>query len=147
MQDDPYDLQRFVAAQDPVYKQVCAELRAGRKRSHWMWFVFPQVAGLGYSALAQRYAIRSRGEALAYSRHPVLGMRLRECAGLVNAVEGSTIERIFGVPDDMKFHSSMTLFAWVGEDAEAFNDAIRKYFGGRLDRRTLELLEHEKPSP
>lgn len=144
---DPYDLQRFVTAQEPVYAQVCAELRAGRKRSHWMWFVFPQLAGLGHSAMAQRYAIRSRGEALAYLRHPLLGARLRECTQFVNDIGGGPVDRIFDAPDDLKFHSSMTLFAWVGDDGAVFSEAIRRYFGGRLDRRTLELLEGERPVP
>jgi uncharacterized protein (DUF1810 family) len=112
-----------------------------------MWFVFPQLAGLGHSEMAQRYAIRSRGEAQAYLQHPVLGARLRECTQLVNAVEGSTVGQIFGAPDDLKFHSSMTLFAWQGGDSAVFSDAVRKYFGGRLDRHTLELLEGEKPAP
>jgi uncharacterized protein (DUF1810 family) len=144
--DDPYDLQRFIAAQQSVFDQVCTELRAGRKSTHWMWFIFPQMAGLGRSSTAQQYAIRSRAEALAYLRHPLLGERLRECTRLVNAIEGRSIEQIFGAPDDLKFHSSVTLFAWVGDDSAAFNEAVRKYFGGRLDRRTLELLEGEQPS-
>lgn len=144
--DDPYDLQRFIAAQQSVFDQVCAELRAGRKSTHWMWFIFPQMAGLGRSSTAQRYAIRSRAEALAYLRHALLGERLRECTRLVNAIEGRSIEQIFGAPDDLKFHSSVTLFAWVGDDSAVFNEAVRKYFGGRLDRRTLELLEGEQPS-
>jgi uncharacterized protein (DUF1810 family) len=143
---DPYDLQRFVAAQEPIFEQVCAELRRGCKTTHWMWFVFPQVEGLGHSAMAQRYAIRSRAEAVAYLLHPLLGERLRTCTQLVNAVEGRTIEQIFGSPDDLKFHSSMTLFAWVGSDGAIFNEAVQKYFGGRLDRRTLELLEGERPA-
>ena len=143
---DPYDLQRFVAAQEPVFDAVRAELQSGRKTSHWMWFVFPQVEGLGHSSTAQRYAIRSRAEAAAYLAHPVLGERLRECARMVNAIDGRPIEQIFGAPDDLKFHSSMTLFAWVSGDA-VFNEAIQKYFGGRLDRPTLELLEGERPSP
>jgi uncharacterized protein (DUF1810 family) len=142
---DPYDLQRFVAAQEPVFDRVCTELRRGHKTTHWMWFVFPQFDGLGHSAMAQRYAIRARAEATAYLRHPLLGERLRECTRLVNAIEGRSIDQIFGDPDDLKFHSSMTLFAWVGGDA-VFNEAVRKYFGGRLDRRTLELLEGEKPA-
>jgi uncharacterized protein (DUF1810 family) len=141
---DPYDLQRFVVAQQPVYEQVCAELRQGRKLTHWMWFIFPQVKGLGHSEMAQRYGIGSRGEADAYLRHSLLGARLRECTQLVNAVEGHTVEQIFGSPDDLKFHSSMTLFAWVGTDSDIFSAAVRKYFGGRLDRATLE---GERPAP
>src|ERR1044072_813603 len=104
--NDPFDLQRFVDAQAPVYDRVLAELREGRKRSHWMWFVFPQIAGLGSSPMAQRYAIASRAEAAAYISHSLLGLRLRECTRLVNAVEGKAVHDIFGSPDDMKFHSS-----------------------------------------
>src|ERR1700756_83260 len=108
---DPYDLQRFVDAQNPVYDKVCSELRDGRKKSHWMWFVFPQIAGLGSSPLARRYAISSLAEAAAYHAHPILGPRLTECTSLVNRVEGRPVEQIFGYPDDLKFCSSMTLFA------------------------------------
>lgn len=144
--DDPYDLRRFVTAQEPIFDQVCAELRDGRKSTHWMWFIFPQFEGLGRSSMAQRYAIRSRAEAVAYLSHPLLGERLRECTRLVNAIEGRSIEHIFNAPDDLKFHSSMTLFAWTGGDNAVFTEAVRKYFGGRLDRRTLELLEGERPS-
>lgn len=137
---DPYDLQRFVAAQDAVYPRVVAELRAGRKQSHWMWFIFPQVAGLGHSAMAQKYAIGSRAEAAAYLDHPVLGPRLRECTRLVNAVEGSSIRDILGPPDDLKFRSSMTLFAQVAPDNAEFIAAIRKYFDGHFDDATLARL-------
>lgn len=144
MSDDPYDLERFVEAQAPVFEQVRAELRQGRKRSHWMWFVFPQIAGLGRSEMARRFAISSRREAEAYLRHPVLGPRLRECTRLVNLVEGRPIERIFGAPDDLKFHSSMTLFAEivteVASDDGVFEEALRKYFGGKRDPATLERL-------
>jgi len=137
---DPYDLRRFVEAQDPVFEQVRAELREGRKRSHWMWFVFPQIAGLGRSAMAQKFAISSRKEAEAYLRHPVLGPRLRECARLVNLVEGRTVGEIFGAPDDLKFRSSMTLFAEVAPEEEVFKEALGKFFGGRSDPATLERL-------
>ena len=135
-----HDLERFVAAQDPVYATVCAELRAGAKRSHWMWFIFPQLQGLGWSPMARRYAIASLAEARAYLEHPVLGARLRECTLLVTAVEGRTLGEIFGHPDDLKFHSSMTLFARASADGEPFAAALRKYWGGRYDERTLELL-------
>jgi len=139
--NDRYDLQRFVDAQAGVYEQVCAELRAGRKRSHWMWFVFPQMRGLGSSPMAMRYAISGRDEARAYLDHPVLGPRLQECAGLVVEVEGRTIEEIFGYPDDLKFHSSMTLFAEVeGPDERVFHEALRKYFDGKTDLATLDRL-------
>jgi uncharacterized protein (DUF1810 family) len=136
---DPFDLKRFVDAQAPVYPRVLSELRQGRKQSHWMWFIFPQLAGLGHSPMAQRFAIRSRDEALAYLGHDVLGPRLRECTTLVNAVEGRTIQEILGNPDDLKFHSSMTLFGAVSSDP-LFAAAIRKFYGGTPDRRTLELL-------
>lgn len=140
MSDDPYDLQRFVTAQAPVYEEVRAELRAGRKATHWMWFVFPQIAGLGRSPTARKYAITSREEATAYLRHPVLGARLRECTRLVNQVEGRSVHEIFGSPDDLKFHSSMTLFARVEADDAVFTEALRKYFAGEHDRLTLERL-------
>ena len=136
---DPSDLQRFVDAQAPVYQRVLAELRHGQKRSHWMWFIFPQLAGLGHSPMARRFAIASREEAVAYVGHGVLGSRLRECTALVNAVEGQTIREIFGSPDDFKFCSSMTLFGAVSSDA-VFPAAIAKFYGSRPDRRTLDLL-------
>ena len=137
---DPYDLQRFVDAQDLVIDRVRAELRAGRKRSHWMWFVFPQLSGLGTSPMALRYAISSRGEAEAYLNHPVLGPRLRECTRLVMAIMDRSIEAIFGHPDDVKFRSSMTLFAHAAPDDRIFNDAIAKYFPGGFDQATLDRL-------
>ncbi|MGA9088566.1 MAG: DUF1810 domain-containing protein [Bradyrhizobium sp.] len=138
--DDPFDLQRFVDAQAPVYPRVLAELRHGRKQSHWMWFIFPQLAGLGRSPMARRFAISSREEAAAYLGHGILGPRLRECTALVNAVEGRTILQILGSPDDLKFGSSMTLFAAVSAEPE-FAAAIAKFYGGAPDRKTLELLE------
>lgn len=139
---DPFNLQRFVDAQNPVYAQVCAELSTGCKRSHWMWFVFPQIAGLGFSAMAQRYAIGSLDEARAYLAHSILGARLRECTALVNRIEGRSIEAIFGYPDDRKFHSSMTLFAEAAEAESVFREALRKYFGDRRDTATLERLQN-----
>ena len=138
--DDPYNLQRFIDAQDPVYEQVRHELEAGHKTSHWMWFVFPQIAGLGYSPMAQRYAIGGRAEAAAYADRPVLGARLRECTGLVNAVEGFTVNEIFGSPDDLKFRSSMTLFALCVSDPQPYQDALDKYFEGEADPMTLARL-------
>jgi Uncharacterized conserved protein len=132
-----------VRAQDSVYEQVCAELRSGRKRTHWMWFIFPQVKGLGSSEMAVRYAISSIEEAKAYLEHPVLGPRVRECAGIVLGVEGRTVEDIFGYPDDLKFHSSMTLFAKAAEISEedlVFSQALDKYFGGREDAGTVQRL-------
>ena len=134
---DRYNLQRFVDAQGQVYESVCAELGEGRKRSHWMWFIFPQIQGLGHSATAARFAISSREEAQAYLDHPVLGPRLRECTGLVNLVEGRTISEILGYPDDSKFRSCMTLFAEATDDNQVFLDALRKYFGGEFDPLTL----------
>jgi uncharacterized protein (DUF1810 family) len=136
---DLFDLQRFVDAQAEVYSRVIAELREGRKRSHWMWFIFPQLAGLGHSAMAQRFAIASGEEAAAYLAHPTLGPRLRECTALVNAVEGRAIREILGSPDDLKFCSSVTLFGAVSGEAE-FVQAIDKYYGGARDQRTLDLL-------
>jgi len=138
--DDPYDLARFVVAQEPIFAAATAELAAGRKRSHWMWFVFPQVAGLGASAMAQRYAIHSLAEAAAYLDHPLLGARLKECVGLVNKVEGRSAHEIFGSPDDLKFHSSMTLFAAAAPQEPLFGEALRKYFADRHDPLTLAKL-------
>ena len=141
--DDPFQLQRFTAAQAVVYDDVLDELRSGRKRSHWMWFIFPQIAGLGHSDMAQRYAISGLNEARAYLAHPMLGARLRECAALVAAVEGRTIGEIFGSPDDLKFHASMTLFAeaaTVPAEEVVFDVCLRKYFAGRLHEGTLAFL-------
>jgi uncharacterized protein (DUF1810 family) len=140
MQDDPYDLRRFVEAQAPVYHDVLAELRAGRKQSHWMWFVFPQIAGLGRSGTARFYAISALAEVRAYLDHPVLGVRLRECTELVLAVEGRSAHEIFGSPDDLKFRSSMTLFAEAAPGEALFRYALERYFGGETDQRTLDLL-------
>jgi uncharacterized protein (DUF1810 family) len=135
-----FELQRFIEAQDSVYPSVLAELRSGQKRSHWMWFVFPQLHGLGSSAMAREYAIRSRQEARAYSDHPVLGARLRECVELVLAVEGRTASQIFPYPDDLKFHSCVTLFEATAVVPDLFRAALNKYFDGRSDQRTLDLL-------
>ncbi len=135
-----FDLERFVQAQDPVYASVLAELRAGHKRTHWMWFVFPQIAGLGTSAVAQRYAIGSADEAAAYLAHPVLGRRLRECAGIVAALDGDDAGAIFSHPDELKFHSSMSLFADVAPDEAVFQACIDKYFEGQPDAETLARL-------
>jgi uncharacterized protein (DUF1810 family) len=138
--DDPFDLERFVRAQESVYDHVCAELRNGRKSSHWMWFIFPQLRGLGSSAMAEKFGIASRAEAQAYLDHPVLGPRLRECTALVNEIEGRPVGQIFGYPDDLKFRSSMTLFESVAPGDRVFRDALVKYFGSEMDGRTLELL-------
>jgi uncharacterized protein (DUF1810 family) len=137
---DPFELERFVAAQEPVYRDVIAELRDGRKRSHWMWFVFPQIRGLGGSAMAARYGISSLEEADAYLRHPVLGPRLRECTQLVNGVQGRSIGEIFGSPDDLKLCSSMTLFARATDDNEDFIALLDKFYDGRQDELTLQRL-------
>ena len=139
MTSDPHNLQRFVDAQHPIYGQVRDELQAGQKESHWMWFIFPQMKGLGSSSTAQKYAIQGIEEAKAYLSHPLLGFRLRECTQLVNAVNARSIEEIFGYPDYLKFHSSMTLFAHVCSET-AFADALTKFFNGNEDRKTLEKL-------
>ena len=137
---DGFDLERFVSAQAPVIEQVRRELAAGQKRTHWMWFVFPQLRGLGRSATALHYGIGSAAEARAYLAHPVLGPRLVECTALVNQVHGKTALQIFGSPDDMKFRSCMTLFATL--QISPFRDALDKYFGGEPDTLTLGLLEN-----
>jgi len=137
---DPHNLQRFIDAQGPVYAQVCSELKAGRKRSHWMWFVFPQIKGLGVSPTAQFYAIGSRAEAEAYLAHPLLGPRLRECTQLVVDVTGRSAHDIFGSPDDLKFRSCVTLFADVAADNALFRASLRKYFNGEPDLSTIAAL-------
>jgi uncharacterized protein (DUF1810 family) len=137
---DAYDLGRFVAAQEGVYGRALAELQAGAKRSHWMWFIFPQIAGLGASAMAQRYAIGSLAEARAYLAHPILGERLRACTAAVNAVAGRSAHAIFGAPDDVKFRSSLTLFAAAAPDEPLFAEALARFFGGAPDPLTLAKL-------
>ncbi len=137
---DPNNLQRFIDAQSPVYDQVVAELSAGKKTSHWMWFVFPQLDGLGRSGMAQRTAITSREQARAYWQHPVLGKRLRECIELVLAIKGKTVFQILDTPDDLKFRSCLTLFAAVLPDEPVFSLALDKYFAGGGDAKTIELL-------
>ncbi len=137
---DRHDLARFLSAQAPVYDQVLAELRAGRKRSHWMWFVFPQIAGIGRSVMAQRYAIGSLQEAQAYLAHPILGTRLRECCRLVLDVPHGDVHEIFGSPDDLKFHSSMTLFDRAAPGTTVFRQCLLQYFGGQPDALTLAKL-------
>jgi uncharacterized protein (DUF1810 family) len=137
---DAYDLGRFVEAQEGVYPRALAELQAAAKRSHWMWFIFPQIAGLGSSPMAQRYAIGSLGEARAYLDHPLLGARLRACTAAVNAASGRSAHAIFGSPDDMKFRSSLTLFARAAPDEPVFAEALARYFGGAPDPLTLAKL-------
>jgi uncharacterized protein (DUF1810 family) len=141
--DDSYNLQRFVDAQNPVFAQVCSELRAGQKTTHWMWFIFPQIAGLGSSSVARKYAISSLDEAKAYLNHPVLGPRIKECTRLVLSIEGRAVGEIFGTPDDLKFRSSLTLFAHAEPAEQAFQDALRKYFGGEEDSLTVAQLMRE----
>ena len=137
---DPYNLERFVEAQNPVFEQACAELRRGGKEGHWMWFMFPQMKGLGYSPMSMKFAISSKEEAEAYLKHPILGPRLRECTQLVVLVDGLSIRDIFGYPDYLKFHSCVTLFAQATLENQVFTDALKKYFGGELDHPTLERL-------
>ena len=135
-----FDLGRFVAAQDPAYSQVLAELRAGRKSGHWIWYIFPQIAGLGRSSISVRYAIESLDEARAYLAHPVLGPRLRECAKAMLGHKGSSAERILGVIDAMKLRSSMTLFLRAAPDEPVFDRVLERYYGGKADPATDELL-------
>lgn len=137
--DDPYHLQRFLDAQERVYGTVLDELRAAHKRNHWMWFVFPQIHGLGHSVMAQRYEISSLDEAKAYLAHPILGVRLRECSRIVADIRDRTVEEIFGYPDDMKFRSSMTLFA-KASPGEVFDECLRIHYGGEPDPLTLSRL-------
>ena len=138
---DPFDLERFVKAQAPIFEAALAELKAGEKRSHWMWFVFPQLRGLGHSPMAEFYGVGSLAEARAYLAHPVLGRRLKLCTQTVLAVEGRTLNEIFGSPDDMKFRSSMTLFALASADkANVFRQTLDRYCEGRPDPRTEALL-------
>jgi uncharacterized protein (DUF1810 family) len=138
---DPFDLARFTRAQTGVFDSAVSELRRGEKRGHWMWFVFPQIMGLGSSATAVRFAIKSRAEAEQYLEHPVLGARLRKCAELLLTIEDRTTSEIFGYPDDLKLKSSMTLFASVAETDSVFVRVLEKYFHGEGDPRTLQLLE------
>ena len=138
--DDPYNLQRFVDAQNPVFDHVCAELRSGRKTGHWMWFIFPQLRGLGSSETARYFAISGVEEAAAYMAHPILGTRLRACVRLVALIERSSIDQIFGYPDNLKFHSSMTLFAHTVPADGIFLDALNRYFGGQFDQQTLDRI-------
>jgi uncharacterized protein (DUF1810 family) len=139
--NDQFDLQRFIDAQTPVFEQVISELRRGFKRTHWIWFIFPQIAGLGHSQMAKKFSLSSLAEAQAYIKHPLLGPRLRECTRLVNQVEGRSIQQIFGYPDDLKFRSSMTLFAQATPDNALFQEALQKYFNGELDSQTVERLQ------
>jgi len=134
---DIYNLQRFVDAQDQNYESIIEELESGLKQGHWMWYVFPQIKGLGRSEVAERFAISCKEEAAAYMEHPILGPRLRRCTQLVNGIEGLSIEQIFSFPDNMKFHSSMTLFICSWDNNKIFKEAIDKYFSGNYDNLTL----------
>jgi uncharacterized protein (DUF1810 family) len=138
---DPHDLSRFVQAQEDDYEQALSEIRGGRKYSHWMWYIFPQNAGLGFSPTSQRYAIKGRAEAEAYLSHPILGPRLQEIADAALGVEGRTAREIFGSPDDMKLRSCATLFASISPDGSVFHRLLDKYFQGKPDTRTLDLLK------
>jgi uncharacterized protein (DUF1810 family) len=139
--DDPYELQRFCAAQEECYADVLDELRQGRKETHWMWFIFPQISGLGSSPVAKEYALKNSDEALAYLQHPLLGERLRECAVLLLDVAGKSASDIFGSPDDLKLCSSMTLFSRIQPDESLFTDVLEKYYGGLADHYTIKLLQ------
>ncbi|WP_223531766.1 DUF1810 domain-containing protein [Pseudomonas sp. BF-R-30] len=141
---DPFNLQRFLQAQDPVFDRVQNELNNGHKRSHWMWFIFPQFTGLGDSEMSRRFAIRSREEALAYLEHPLLGARLRTCTQEVLNIRERSVAGIFGHPDDLKFHSSMTLFAQVADADNLFQQALNQYFHGILDDWTLSLMDSKQ---
>lgn len=138
--NDIYQLQRFLDAQEAVYPDVVRELREGRKESHWMWYIFPQVKGLGKSHISQKYALGSIDEATAYVQHPILGNRLHECTEIVVSTEESTVEQIFGYPDYLKFHSSMTLFSQVENHNPIFDSALGKYFDNKKDQLTLDAL-------
>lgn len=137
---DPFDLQRFVEAQSGTFERARAEILAGRKVTHWMWFIFPQIEGLGRSPMARRYAIRSLDEARAYLEHPILGPRLVECTEIVNRIDGKSARDVFGTPDDLKFRSSMTLFARAARDEPVFEQALAKYFDSVPDPLTIERL-------
>jgi len=141
---DPSNLQRFVDAQGPVYRDVLDELRAGDKSSHWMWFIFPQIKELGHSQIAKRYGIASLPEATAYLDHPMLGPRLAECTQLMLAVKGKTALNILGTPDDLKFRSCMTLFGTARPDLPIWDAALAKYFGGKPDAPTLVAIDSER---
>jgi uncharacterized protein (DUF1810 family) len=139
--DDGFDLNRFVQAQEEVYPQALSEIKRGQKRSHWMWFIFPQIDGLGSSSTAKFYAIKSKDEAKAYLNHPLLGKRLLECSEVLSRIEGKSAEEIFGYPDDLKLRSCMTLFACVSEPDSIFSRVLDQYYGSQPDARTRELLK------
>jgi uncharacterized protein (DUF1810 family) len=138
--EDPFDLARFATAQEGVYKRALAEIQAGNKQTHWMWFIFPQIDGLGFSSTAKHYAIKGPEEARRYLAHPALGPRLRECAEAILAAEGRSASEILGTPDDLKLKSSMTLFETVGGQNSVFGRVLDKYYQGKRDTRTLDIL-------
>jgi uncharacterized protein (DUF1810 family) len=142
--NDTFDLSRFTSAQENSYDSALAELRSGRKRTHWMWYIFPQIDGLGHSATAKHYAIKSQEEARQYLNHPVLGQRLLECAEAVFAIEGRSAAEIFGYPDNLKLKSSMTLFAYITAPGSVFSRVLDKYFNGERDALTLQILDKLK---
>ena len=144
---DPYDLNRFISAQEGIYDRILAELRGGLKRSHWMWYIFPQIDGLGHSLTTRHYAVKSVEEARRYLGHPVLGARLVECAEAVLAVQGRSVSDIFGYPDDMKLQSSMTLFALVAGPRSVFERVLEKYYQGKRDARTLQIVGNLNKTP
>ena len=135
------DLERFIAAQETAYEMALAEIKSGRKQSHWMWYIFPQIAGLGFSSTSKFYAIKDRQEAEAYLRHPILGARLIEISAVLLEIEGKTAYQIFGSPDDLKLKSSMTLFGSLENTDPVFEKVLDKYFAGARDMQTLELLD------
>ena len=138
--NDLFDLNRFVDAQNHIYDSVVSELKNGEKRGHWMWYIFPQVKGLGSTSTSVRFAISSKNEAISYLNHPILGERLKQCTELVLNINGRTSEQIFHYPDTLKFRSCMTLFDVASESDGIFKDAIQKYFGGSADQRTIDIL-------
>jgi uncharacterized protein (DUF1810 family) len=145
-QEDRFDLNRFVQAQEEIYPRALAEIRRGQKRSHWMWFIFPQIDGLGYSSTARFYAIKSKGEARAYLDHPLLGKRLVECCEALLKITGKSADEIFDYPDDLKLRSSMTLFASISQPRSVFSRVLDQYYSGQPDDQTLELLEKGSPA-
>jgi uncharacterized protein (DUF1810 family) len=137
---DKYNLERFLTAQEDIFSTALSELKAGRKRSHWMWYIFPQIDGLGHSSTAKYFSIKSHGEAAEYLNHPVLGQRLIQCAETLLKLEGRSVSEIFGYPDDLKLRSSMTLFEQVANESNVFSKVLEKYFDGKKDMQTVELL-------
>jgi uncharacterized protein (DUF1810 family) len=136
-----YNLNRFIDAQKYIYEQVISELSNGNKQTHWMWFIFPQINGLGRSSIAELYSIKNKEEAIAYLENPILGKKIRECTEIILNINGKTASQIFGFPDDMKLKSSMTLFAYISDSHSIFHRVLDKYFDGKEDKKTLDLLQ------